>query len=508
MYETLKEKELCEVLNTDLKAGLTQEEAKKRLESQGENVLKKGREKTLWDMVQEQINDPMIFILFVAAAISMLLREFSDTGIILAVIFLNTGIGVIQEGKAVKALEALKKITAPEALVKREGVYRKIPASQLVTGDLVKVEAGDQVPADIRLTSVRGLSADESALTGESLPILKTSLPLSQGLPVAEQRNMLFMSSQIMKGSGEGIVTATGMDTELGKIADMINQATGEHTPLQKRLGDLGKILSITAVGFCMALFLLGLFQHRDMLQMLLLAISLAVAAIPEGLPAVVTIVLALGVGRMVKVNTIIRKLPAVETLGSVGVVCSDKTGTLTENHMRVAEIYANDVKLPVSKVRKREFPRLTEGFLLCNNSMLGRQEIGDATELALLHMGRDMGYDRERLLEQYPRTFEVPFDSEKKYMMSVHKDSGYETVYVKGACDYLLEKCDYVQLRDRKEPMTQARKMKIRLAMESMAREGLRILALAYRERVEEKTEAALEYRMFLHHQRPQAAK
>ena len=493
MYETLKEKELCEVLDSDLKSGLTQKEAKKRLESQGENILKKGREKNLWDMIQEQINDPMIFILFVAAAISMLLREFSDTGIILAVIFLNTGIGVIQEGKAVKAMEALKKITAPEALVKREGIYGKIPASELVRGDLVKVEAGDQVPADIRLISVRGLSADESALTGESLPVLKTSLPLSQGLPVAEQRNMLFMSSQIMKGSGEGIVTATGMDTELGKIADMINQVTGEHTPLQKRLGDLGKILSITAVGFCLALFLLGLFQHRDMLQMLLLAISLAVAAIPEGLPAVVTIVLALGVGRMVKVNTIIRKLPAVETLGSVGIVCSDKTGTLTENHMRVAEIYANDMTLPVSKVRKREFPRLMEGFLLCNNSMLGKQEIGDATELALLHMGRNMGYDRERLLEQYPRTFEVPFDSEKKYMISVHKDSGYETVYVKGACDYLLEKCDYVQLRDRKEPMTQARKMKIRLAMESMAREGLRILALAYRERVEEKTETAL---------------
>ena len=414
MYETLKEKEICEILHTDTKTGLTQEEAGKRLESQGENVLKKGKEKTLWDMVQEQINDPMIFILFVAAAISMLLREFSDTGIILAVIFLNTAIGVIQEGKAVKAMEALKKITAPEALVKREGMYRKIPASQLVQGDLVKVEAGDQVPADIRLISVRGLSADESALTGESLPVLKTSRPLPQDLPVAERRNMAYMSSQIMKGRGEGIVTAVGMDTELGKIAHMINEVTAEPTPLQKRLGDLGKILSITAVGFCLALFILGLFQHRDMLQMLLLAISLAVAAIPEGLPAVVTIVLALGVGRMVKVNTIIRKLPAVETLGSVGVVCSDKTGTLTENHMRVAEIYANDMILPVSKVRKREFPRLMEGFLLCNNSMLGRQEIGDATELALLHMGQDMGYDRERLLEQYPRTFEIPFDSEK----------------------------------------------------------------------------------------------
>ena len=312
MYETLKEKELCRILDTDSRKGLTQEEAERRLKSQGENVLKKGKEKTIWDMIQEQINDPMIFILFVAAAISMLLREFSDTGIILAVILLNTAIGVFQEGKAVKAMEALKKITAPGALVKRDGEYRKIPAAHLVKGDLVKVEAGAQVPADIRLLRVRGLSADESALTGESLPVQKTCLPLEPGLPAAEKRNMLFMSSQIMKGSGEGLVTATGMDTELGKIAHMINQVTGEHTPLQKRLGDLGKILSITAVGFCLALFLLGLFQHRDMLQMLLLAISLAVAAIPEGLPAVVTIVLALGVGRMVKVNTIIRKLPAV----------------------------------------------------------------------------------------------------------------------------------------------------------------------------------------------------
>ena len=326
MYETLKEKEICRILDTDPKKGLTQEEAGRRLESQGENILKKGKEKNFWDMVQEQINDPMIFILFMAAAISMLLREFSDTVIILAVILLNTAVGVFQEGKAVKAMEALKKITAPEALVKRGEEYRKIPAAHLVKGDLVKVEAGDQVPADIRLLRARGLSADESALTGESLPVLKSCLPLQPGLPVGERRNMLFMSSQIMKGSGEGIVTATGMDTELGKIAHMINQVTGEHTPLQKRLGDLGKILSITAVGFCLALFVLGLFQHRNMLQMLLLAISLAVAAIPEGLPAVVTIVLALGVGRMVKVNTIIRKLPAVETLGSVGVVCSDKT--------------------------------------------------------------------------------------------------------------------------------------------------------------------------------------
>lgn len=493
MYETLTETKLCENLYTDRKKGLSRREAEKRLEQNGENILQKGREQTVWDRIQEQLNDPMIFILFLAAAISLLLREFSDTGIILAVITLNTAIGVIQEGRAKRSMEALKKLTAPTAIVKREGVYCKIPASGLVRGDVVKLEPGNQVPADIRLLEAEGLSVNESALTGEALAVSKTTAPLQPGLPVADRKNMLYMSTEIMKGSGEGIVTATGMDTELGKIADMMNETKGELTPLQKRLGDLGKLLSLVAVFFCAALFFLGSIQHRNMLQMLLVAISLAVAAIPEGLPAVVTIVLALGVARMVKINTIIRKLPAVETLGSVGVVCSDKTGTLTENKMKVTEIYANDVLLPVSRVRKREFPRLIEGFLLCNNSVLGEQEIGDATELALLHMGKDMGYDQIRLREQYPRTFEIPFDSEKKYMVSVHKENGFETVYIKGACDYILEKCGFVQMKNRTEPMTQARKMKIRLAMENMARDGLRVLALAYRERSSEKTEAGL---------------
>ena len=441
----------------------------------------------------EQLNDPMIFILFMAAAISMLLRQFSDTAIIFVVIALNTTVGVIQEGRAKKAMDALKKMTAPSAVVKRDGIYKKIPASFVVPGDLVKIEAGDQVPADIRLIKVQGFHTNESALTGESMPVQKTDTVLSQGIPMAEWKNIAFMSTEAMKGSAEGIVVATGMETELGKIAGMINDTPTELTPLQKRLGDLGKILSIVAVVLCAALFLLGVVQHRNILQMLLVAISLAVAAIPEGLPAVVTIVLALGVARMVKVNTIIRKLPAVETLGSVGIICSDKTGTLTENKMKVVEIYGDDRKLPLSQVRRREFPRLMEGFLLCNNSMLGKQEIGDSTELALLHMGEEMGYNREKLKEQYPRTYEIPFDSERKYMATVHRDGSNETVYVKGACDYLLERCAFVAVRGKAVPMTEVQRMKIRMAMEGMAQDGLRVLALAYKEHVKDKSESAL---------------
>lgn len=354
MYETLSRKEVEEKLQTNERTGLTQQEAGSRLRQYGANTLKKVKEKTVPEMILEQLNEPMIFILFIAAAISMLLRQISDTAIILCVITLNTVVGVLQEGKARKAMEALKKMTAPHALVKRNGCYRKIEARELVPGDVVKIEAGDQVPADVRLIKVQGLEVNESALTGESLSVKKLDKTLPAGLVIAEHHNMAFMSTEAVKGGSEGIVTATGMNTELGKIADMINDGERELTPLQKKLGELGKVLSVLAVFLCAALFIIGVVQKRNILQMLLVAISLAVAAIPEGLPAVVTIVLAFGTARMVKVNTIIRKLPAVETLGSVGVVCSDKTGTLTENRMRAVQVYGDEKKLLLSKVRKK----------------------------------------------------------------------------------------------------------------------------------------------------------
>ena len=292
----------------------------------GQNVLKDTRRKTLPECFLEQLNDPLIFILFVAAAISMLLGEVSDTAIILAVILVNALVGVIQEGRAQKALDALKQLTSPAALVRRGGRQVEIPACDLIPGDIVCLDAGRQVPADLELISVNSLKIEESALTGESVPVEKD----------LGKHNRAYMSTNVTYGRGEGVVTAIGMDTEIGRIARMIGETPAETTPLQKRLADLGKLLSAVSVALCALLFGVAVLQRRDVMEMLITAISMAVAAVPEGLPAVVTMVLALSVSRMVKVNTIVKRLPSVETLGCVSVVCSDKTGTLTQNRITV----------------------------------------------------------------------------------------------------------------------------------------------------------------------------
>ena len=336
MFETKTAAETEKLLQTG-RRGLTEQEAKARLKKYGANEMEEKKGKGVGERFLSQLMDPLIYVLIAAGVVSILLGEAKDAAIIAVVVLLNAAVGVIQEGKAQKALEALKKMTRLTALVMRDGNIREIDAAGLVPGDLVFLEAGRQVPADLRLTVSENLQIEEAALTGESLPAKKDALFLAGGkLPAGDCRNLAYMSSNVTAGRGEGLVTATGMDTEIGRIAGLIREAPEELTPLQKRLGDLGGVLSVLALVLCGALFAVAVWQDRPVGEMLITAISLAVAAVPEGLPAIVTIVLALSVSRMAKVHTIIRRLPSVETLGSVSVVCSDKTGTLTKNQMTV----------------------------------------------------------------------------------------------------------------------------------------------------------------------------
>ncbi|HIT91199.1 MAG TPA: cation-translocating P-type ATPase [Candidatus Merdenecus merdavium] len=485
MYEEQSIKQVVETLKTDPQMGLSQEMARQRLSVYGKNELVQAPPKTKIAMLLEQLNDPLIFILFVAATISILLQEFSDAAIILVVIFINAVVGIIQEGKALKALEALKKMTSPTAFVKRDGAYVEIPANQLVPGDVVKLEAGRQVPADLRLISSASLKLEEAALTGESVPVEKdASFRAAKALPIGDRKNIVYMSTSVIYGHGKGIVISTGMETEIGKIAGMINDTTQESTPLQKRLGDLGKLLSFVAILLCVALFGIAVIQKRDILEMLITAISLAVAAVPEGLPAVVTIVLALSVSRMVKVNTIVRRLPSVETLGAVSIVCSDKTGTLTQNRMTVVECYTNQTLFPVDRLNITRHRTLIEGFMLCNDASMEQGEgMGDPTELALVEMGKDIGLVKSNMERLNPRVSERPFDSTRKMMTTVHRGSSGSVSYTKGSCDTLLRQCSHIFINGKKLPMTQGHRKEIKNAMSHMANQALRVLGLAMKQ-------------------------
>lgn len=427
MWQLFTQKDIrqtCEELGVDPAKGLTAAEAASRLEKRGHNELAEKKQKSRLAMFLSQLNDPMIYILFAAAAISIFLREFSDAVIILLVVLLNAVIGMMQEAKAEQALAALKKLSSPSALVRRDGKLSEVPAANLVPGDVVLLEAGRVVPADLRLLETVNLKVEESALTGESVPAEKDAGFVAEGEPgIGDRVNMAFSSTSVAYGRGEGVVIATGMDTEIGRIAAMLAGQKQELTPLQKRLADLGKILGVVAVAVCLAMFGIAVLQNRDIPEMLLTAISLAVAAIPEGLPAVVTIVLALGVQRMVKVNTIVRRLPSVETLGAVSVVCSDKTGTLTQNRMTVTKVWLDGALRDVKELdgtRDREF---VDGFVLCNDASIDDgARVGDPTELALLDMGAPLGVSRVGLESSMPRINEQAFDSDRKMMTTVHK--------------------------------------------------------------------------------------
>ena len=464
--------------------GLSSEEAKRRLEQNGRNELAEEKQMSVFATFLEQLNDPLIYVLLAAAAISILLNEISDAVIIIVVVVMNGIVGVVQEGKARKALEALKKLTSPRTIVKRDGRQMEIEAAELVVGDLVILNAGSQVPADLRLVETVNAKVEESALTGESLPVEKDALAkIVQGGPLGDRRNMAFMSSMVTSGRMSGIVTATGMNTEIGKIASMIQDAPKEMTPLQKRLADLGKVLSILSVGLCAALFLTAIVQHRNAVEMFITAISLAVAAVPEGLPAIVTIVLALSVSRMVKVHTIVRRLPSVETLGAVSVVCSDKTGTLTQNKMSVETCYINQKIYSRGRINVAECGEFLMGMMLCNDATEEEGKVlGEPTEKALLELGSTCGLSQKKLNERMPRCAEKPFDSGRKMMTTVHqKDGGYVS-YTKGAADEILKRCGYVFDGGKVVTMTSFQRTQIEAECARMAKEALRVLALAVR--------------------------
>ncbi len=493
MYEMKTAADTLRMLETDKDKGLTRREAMERRAKYGANRLESQEQKSLGQMIAEQLNDPLILILVVAMAISLMLHELGDAVIIVTVVVLNAAVGIIQEGKAGKAVEALKKISSPQAVVLREGERAKIAAEELVQGDIVLLEAGNMVPADLRLIETNGVCVEESTLTGESVPVEKEAEHVVETSGDNSCMNMAYMSTYVTKGRGMGVVTATGMDTRIGHIAGMLHEGKEKLTPLQVKLGELGKLLSALAVGICIFLFVVAVLQKRDVGEMLLTSVSLAVAAVPEGLPAIVTIVLALSVSRMVRAKTIVRKLSSVETLGAVEVVCSDKTGTLTQNKMTVTECYLE------GKLSGREqlctlfagagqklAPDSAEshfltGSVLCNDGMLkGEEKLGDPTELALLYMARDCGVHLEALRARYPRTAERGFDSARKMMTTVHRQGPETVAYSKGAAERILEGCSRIYRQGRLCELTQTDRAAITRVQGRLMAEGRRVMGLA----------------------------
>jgi len=479
--QTIEELMQAQETGTD---GLSLEEAKTRLVKYGKNELKAVEPPTLLQRALEQLKEPMTMILLVAMMVSTILREYGDVIIIAGVIVINLTVGLVQQGRAEKALSALQKMSSPTALVKRGGKTEEIPAAELVIGDWVELEAGRIIPADMRFVETADLSVEESALTGESLPVTKdASMVLEGEVPLGDRANMGYMSTIITYGRGSGIVTATGKDTEIGKISEMIESKEEELTPLQKRLADLGKILGIGTIVICVLLFGIAYLQERDLMEMLMTAISLAVAAVPEGLPAVVTIVLAMGVQRMVKENSIVRRLPAVETLGAVSVVCSDKTGTLTQNVMTVRAVYQNGQMAPTEEASLQSHEELIQGMVLCcDASVEGDSRIGDPTELALVDMGISFGIHKKELENTSPRVNEKPFDSDRKLMTTVHKKAEETVSYTKGAMDVLINRCSQIQEDGSVRAFTAEDRQAIEKAAGAMSKQALRVLALAKR--------------------------
>ena len=482
--------EVESTLKTNAENGLTAEEAKKRQEEYGLNELKAKKKKSLFVKFLEQFKDFMIIILIISAIISGVVgvaqgEGFTDTIIILVVVVVNAIIGVAQENKAEKSLEALQKLSSHVAKVVRDGKLQVIQSKELVPGDIVILETGDYVPADLRIIEAINLKSQEAALTGESVPVEKMAAKIEdEKIGIGDRINMLFSSSLITYGRGKAVVVETGMNTEVGKIADIINTAEDQGTPLQQKLNKLGKTLGVVALAICAVIFVVGLLYGKEPIHMFMTAVSLAVAAIPEGLPAVFTIVLAIGVQRMVKRNAIVKKLPAVETLGSASVICSDKTGTLTQNKMTVEKVFCdgNLVSLEDS-ADMIDIKKLVYASMLCNDTKISEDDklTGDPTETALVDMAFKLDFDPS-VYGMFPRVAEIPFDSNRKLMTTVHEENGKYVVYTKGGVDELLANCNsYILEGDIKTDLEEYKEIIRKYNME-MAQNALRVLAMAYK--------------------------
>lgn len=469
--------------------GLTSDDVNIRLEKYGSNKLKGKAKKSILILFLSQLKDMLIYVLIASAVITFLIREYADSIIILLVIILNAVIGVIQEFKAEKAVEALQKMAAPKSLVRRNSATVEINSDEVVPGDIVILDAGRYVPADLRLIESANLQIDESALTGESVPSSKDSAALytDPKTPVGDKTNMAFMSTLVTYGRGEGVVVATSMDTEIGKIAQILDADTEQMTPLQRRLDELGRILGFLAIGICVFIFIIALIQKRDLFEMFLTAISLAVAAIPEGLAAIVAIVLALGVTKMSKINAIVKKLPAVETLGSVNIICSDKTGTLTQNKMTVVRYYTHKNSVDLTKDTTTSLAQdsneLIKSLILCSDATFENgQGTGDPTEIALLVLGETYLMKRSDLNEKHKRVAENPFDSDRKLMSTLNIEGTEYRVHTKGAIDNLLKICSTALVNGQIVPLTDSLKADYLRIAEEMSDSALRVLGAAFK--------------------------
>lgn len=483
-HHSLSMEEIFNKLNSS-ENGINNDEYEKLLKKYGYNEFKEQKSKSFIQRFIEQFKDFLVVILIIAAVISGAVGEVADSIIILTIVILNALLGVIQESKAEESLKALKKMAAPIAHVIRNGISSEIPARELVPGDVVVLEAGKYVPADLRLFEASNLKIEESSLTGESVPVDKNNILIEDpNIPLGDRKNMAFMSSMVTYGRGKGIVIGTGMNTEIGKIADMISKVEDESTPLQRSLAQVGKFLGIAALVICAIMFGIGVLEGRPILGMFMTAVSLAVAAIPEGLTAVVTVVLAVGVQKMIKRNAIIRKLPAVETLGCAQVICSDKTGTLTQNKMTVKKIFTiNGFADDIADAKKALYIAN-----LCNDTQIIEENdkfrtIGDPTETALIDIALQSGIDKRQLEKEYQRIDEIPFDSDRKLMTTFNKSGNGITINTKGAPDIMMSKIKYVYDGKDVREITKDDIKRINEANEEMASMALRVLAVGFKE-------------------------